>query len=1509
MSDIYGTGVGRHLNGKDRQYSSVIMQVGKPPIAEEFNLLTDVMEEARKDLLRANIPSGWVMNVYDPKSDYEFNTQASNMFWLGRSAVESVNNLPTAIVNGWTIPVAGTLSSDLRNAIKLPPPQASTSSTDVNFVFLEVWKAQVSPDGTVNKPSSDKIYRFGNVEFGGTNLTNQILDPRYNKETSERHQLQYRIRVVSAVNPAAYPYGFNPAIRGQGPLDAQVTSANTAYQYQNMGEELGDPGLWRAGIANTVSEDGTNILTQSALSTVDGYVYAIPMCMVFRRSSESWTVSQQAGAYNRAPDVTDRSQASVLPTVELTSAIGPDDLTINVSVSRTSTTFPETSGQIQIGREVIQYASWVGTVITVSSTGRGSKDTFASTHAIGDTVEHVTGHPLNLFSDQIVEADVLDLRHAINLSGLDFDGLLQQNFSKLITGKLRTQWKVSSGDVKGTRHFQADYFSQQAPPANYAIERDGPDGFRRIFSDACALQPNNLLVVPQDGNTVTSSNYSFNPSSAVVYRTNTLPATWEEGDNVRINLSPLKNTFKTADDQKVRFVHPREYEGSSHAPVSVTFGDRTTDRYTDAGINSGSDRELIVLGKIPEDVSTLFHTGLTSDITFDTDTVDIVTSGAAVVDFSTAAPGGGTLADYLAGLDAYIVIEDSAFALPYKGAFKIIGSDGGTGLQVQDATGVAAAFGASATRTCDWRIRLEVCTEDDTEMIIVLGPQAFFQKALYLNFDVLYHPNQGLARVPEVPLFTQLEPGGSTAYVRENTFPNKASSVVQTVKKYPNTPMESYPVDRANPRFRGNDARTSIEDTWAESYVDKGSKTLLFQPIREADLYINADVIVDAQDNVTSYASPGQSTGLDFELGDGDPCIFVPSEVLPPAGRIDLPLIRGTGGNVPSGLNFVFPVLEAGTRVNENITQNRILGVYDPNNTTLPGDYNTYVSLATIGSGGPAENALVCRLYDRGGVRGIELPPHFGVARLFGIYIRSDYYTNGSEYTVGSSYRVKKSVYAGTNLLRLDVTRRSLIITEDDTFVIPEDVLDLETLGSDISTAEIVFEFGGFMFNDWKADRVQIHTVNGTATSDGVVPVLINGPAAQVDTFYNVSTRVPYQGNVNGTMPVSTNDTASLSFADYTVKSQADRDSALQNLATPLDARDARVVNPAKLEVLASLPFLTSVGTGRISGAFAEGSYTDVGYVSQSGFPFSLPAEVRSARVRALEGESPTQLPVSDVLSGMSERLPAGILASDHLLLGEGFYGEQTRFKTHVPVTDEGMFGDYQNNVALSKPLAEGVLLFSDGTSGGNSATVSYSGTPDLYRTYRGGVVTAASGPNPGGSVLLGTDRMYKDYPFLRDFGTEYARLNELNRQGTITATELTIQTNALIDKYRKRYQIHGAATFGVALLVQTRQEKVTDNELVFNNGGEIQMLILTGTAFGVDAYLEPLSGSTVQTREFIQPVIQLQVAGIGEGYAAADRYRIQGRPLRLESRSPSDIGFEIFRGALPAEDTDPICP
>lgn len=140
-----------------------------------------------------------------------------------------------------------------------------------------------------NKPDQESLYRHGNVDSpSGVNLTDDLADPIILFETAQRVQVQYRIRVTGqaeAVNFKTQPDGFsNPNILAQGaqsspvanyffvPADNSTINGNsdaTAYGYI-------DPGLWVAG-------DGSEAAA-TALQTLDGHVYAIPLGEVFRRN-------------------------------------------------------------------------------------------------------------------------------------------------------------------------------------------------------------------------------------------------------------------------------------------------------------------------------------------------------------------------------------------------------------------------------------------------------------------------------------------------------------------------------------------------------------------------------------------------------------------------------------------------------------------------------------------------------------------------------------------------------------------------------------------------------------------------------------------------------------------------------------------------------------------------------------------------------------------------------------------------------------------------------------------------------------------------------------------------------------------------------------------------------------------------------------------------------------------------------------------------------------------------
>ena len=141
---------------------------------------------------------------------------------------------------------------------------------------------------TGNKPTQATLYRHGNVDADpSVNLQDNIEDPIVGTETAKRVQIQYRLRVTGQAEAVNFKTenGFsNPNVLAQGALGAPVlgypfvpadnstvNASSDATAYQTV-----DAGLWIAG-------DGTSTAATN-LGTVDGYVYAIPLCFVFRRN-------------------------------------------------------------------------------------------------------------------------------------------------------------------------------------------------------------------------------------------------------------------------------------------------------------------------------------------------------------------------------------------------------------------------------------------------------------------------------------------------------------------------------------------------------------------------------------------------------------------------------------------------------------------------------------------------------------------------------------------------------------------------------------------------------------------------------------------------------------------------------------------------------------------------------------------------------------------------------------------------------------------------------------------------------------------------------------------------------------------------------------------------------------------------------------------------------------------------------------------------------------------------
>lgn len=198
----------------------------------------------------------------------------ANSFSATVSAATSITSTDTVLVRAQVSGAAG-------NAI-------TTSITGVGWTVSGATLAGGAD--TANKPTQDTIYRNGNVLADpSVNLADEIADPVIGSETTKRVQVQYRIRVTGqteAVNFKTQQDGFsNTGVLAQGTQASPVATypfvkadgSSSSGNSDAAAYDIIDDGLWIAGNGSSAAA--------TALGTVDGYVYAIPICFVFRRNN------------------------------------------------------------------------------------------------------------------------------------------------------------------------------------------------------------------------------------------------------------------------------------------------------------------------------------------------------------------------------------------------------------------------------------------------------------------------------------------------------------------------------------------------------------------------------------------------------------------------------------------------------------------------------------------------------------------------------------------------------------------------------------------------------------------------------------------------------------------------------------------------------------------------------------------------------------------------------------------------------------------------------------------------------------------------------------------------------------------------------------------------------------------------------------------------------------------------------------------------------------------------
>lgn len=198
----------------------------------------------------------------------------------------------TAVANANIVQITAKVSGVIGNAITLGSSNPGALLASGGFLTGGV--------DTPNKPTQDSIFRHGNVQSSAAvALPDDIEDPAVAAETTKRVQVQYRIRHTGSAEGLDFKLqadGFsNPLILAQGaqaapvalypfvPADNKTVISNSDARDGVAGSDIGygitDNGLW-------ISGDGTQA-SATALGTIDGFVYAVPIAFVFRKNDNT----------------------------------------------------------------------------------------------------------------------------------------------------------------------------------------------------------------------------------------------------------------------------------------------------------------------------------------------------------------------------------------------------------------------------------------------------------------------------------------------------------------------------------------------------------------------------------------------------------------------------------------------------------------------------------------------------------------------------------------------------------------------------------------------------------------------------------------------------------------------------------------------------------------------------------------------------------------------------------------------------------------------------------------------------------------------------------------------------------------------------------------------------------------------------------------------------------------------------------------------------------------------
>jgi len=1413
MSDNFGTGVSRTLDPTATQFEGVVFIEGAALCDADLNLVGQLAEDWQRKLVLRGTPSGWLGNSVNQSKVYITDPSYSNWFQFGPQRAGDQQSIMWAVVNGWLIPVCGTQTgsppgqpnnSSTLNRILLPPPPVSAGSARADFVFLECYKALISPNpSTLNKPNASAIYRFGNLEGGQSYLPDDLIDPEIGEPTTDRTQILYRIRVVSGLNNLSIsPDGFDPSVVfAQGASSSPIPT----YTFSNMRELLGDNGLYRAGDGNP----------GNSLGTVDGFAYAIPIAIIFRRSATLWSgdpFPNLNGSFNRNPSATDRFGATTFSTIPTLASLLTATATNITLVSIANIPLPASPASavvIQIGDELLTYASITSTTIAVV---RGVNGTVAEAHPAGTVVRVISSRPDGLFADQITETDLLDLRHVVSSTGFDYQALLQSSLDKLLRGKLRSTHKRSGTDPRGTYvHFE-DKISQTPPAIPSITALDAPDHIRFAFSDAAIQQPVEFIVKPITAGptfplapptppfatqAVTWDLQLANPVMAVSQKAASI---WSSetvdgdgtGDTLQVDVTQFKTSLPGSDADQVRFLN--------EVPVSSSSGTSMGSfQFIDGSINF----------------------------------LNLVYPGDTIVIFTGAAKGSYPITDVTNS------VLTSSISIPTASSITYIIRRGVGSVQIRIEGSIASLP----------QHRFEVTPHNpgptDDLVVRFIGAGSPFPTTsssaasqLYITTNIQYGGGRGIARRPDsIHNVVLVNPSANPEVLIQPSYEVSDEYELSTSWVLLWSKFRNYPYKSLLPVTTG-------------SYIDPGSKSVVLQPFQSISfpssvLYLTAGNIMPP---LLSGYGPMASDPLG--LFSTSNYVTLPRHLVPGFGAVYAPILPGNSADFSQGINFMLMSKEGLTFDNPDYINYTTL-------TTTCAIFSTLVPYNTA-SGAPLRAGMRHFNDDptiggalstaRGlGRQGLELPIYYGISRLFAIYEAGDYTANGSAFNIATD-RTPLTSGGAKNLLRQSFDGPVFWIERDDlnngvsTFILNSDAIDISKAPhppSSFAVGDYVIEASVFGFGIGSFDLNQPFRL---ALSSAVTPAqpipgpntILPGPLPATATALVNYSRSVYQGD-----PWQTSSSSGLDIGYQ--RGPLDSATAFELASTSLTVSTLTRPNQKPLEVLASIGFITSLGTGRLSGDFVQPNTYEprnVGYED----PVD-PSGVRPYPPTVASGGASTPRPItklgaigsSSIFSdleanpdylGLTTRLPLGALYRDMDFHGGRFsddfaspliYTSNTGVGSGVAGLGSSTTLDQTETSSMPSETSAGlpgdVIILVDGSQSYSSLT--------NFRTNRGGSAFIGSGDRPGGEIFATYERIL----------------------GSVSGTR---------------------ALVGRAFLVRNSLTSVGSAQV--SAGDELMMAIVTNV----------MELNTTPS----EAMILLGTNGSGESVSGADLYRIEGHPL-----------------------------